>query len=212
MTIGERPSDIASDSDVARLTLLGRVELCGPKGAARLGNGRLRRLLVALAIDAPAEVGKEKLVQRIWGGSVRPANAESALRTYVSRLRHSLAGAGVPETSIVTTGRGYRLDTSGWIGDIDRFSSLLSQAESVEAKHGLRYLDEALDLWQGPPFGNLGDEHWAMAEAARLHELALSGRELRITYLSDLGRNEKPSLTPVGWRRKNHGGTGCSTA
>ena len=175
------------------LGILGPITLAGPRGEVRLGSGRQARLLAALAIDAPGEVRKSRLIERLWDadGDRAPVKAESALRTYVSRLRLAMARAGIEESRVVTTPNGYRLDVTDWFVDAEQFVALTRRAELADPHSAVGHLDRAFDLWRGDAYGSLGDLIWVLPERARLEELELASRELQIKYLSATGNNDE---------------------
>ena len=75
--------------------------------------------------------------------------------------------------------------------DAWRFEELLREAQrrSAEApEQALDLVGEGLALWQGPAYAEVADEEWAAAEAARLGELRVVGRELAVDLTVRLGR------------------------
>ncbi len=173
------------------LRLLGDLVLTGPTGQVALGGERQKRLLVALLIDRPRSVSRDRLAERVWSDSTRPTNPSAALRTYVSRVRLEFSRAGISEHALETTPGGYRLSGHGWDVDLDRFAALAHDSRLSTTDVALKQIDEALDLWLGRPFGDLHDEPWLAAEVAAFDELALSCRARRVRLLSDLGRNDE---------------------
>ncbi|WP_285557211.1 AfsR/SARP family transcriptional regulator [Actinoplanes regularis] len=132
--------------------------------------GRLpRRLVTALAAAEGRAVTEDALVGMLWGDEP-PANPQSSLFAYVSRLRRALGGT---REALVRTGHGYLLRVDGT--DADRFAAavehgrqLLSAGHATEA---VRTLAGALELWRGEPFADLPGD--AVPSRARLAELRM---------------------------------------
>lgn len=163
-----------------------RVRVLGPVAVADATGpvARQQRLiLAALAAVAPAPRRSGDLIEGLWPYD-RPADARKALQVLVARLRQSLAPAGL---RIASDADGYRLVVEPGEVDARRFELLCTEERSLaesdlEGQH--RCLREALALWRGEPFGDLGDEGlldesadalWLRREQAidRLHELRL---------------------------------------
>jgi DNA-binding SARP family transcriptional activator len=169
---------------VVRFRVLGATELISNGSSDGIGSERQRRLLAALAMRSPATVPTDSLVDIVWGAD-QPDNAVGALRTVVTRLRHSLddhePGSG---QRIVSRPPGYVLDVPGDAIDANRFADLTTvgrrQLAEGELDTARRTLDEALSLWVGAPYGEFGDEPWAQSEATRLERLRAAAREAEI--------------------------------
>jgi DNA-binding SARP family transcriptional activator len=173
-----------------RLRILGSLELTGPAGPVRLGAGKERRLLAALALCAGEVLSQERLSAAIWGDHA-PRSAQNAVQNYVLRLRRALRSAdGV---QIVTEPSGYRLVAAPGALDAHVGELLITQARLAaaggDAAMAARMLGEALALWRGPSLGEFADEPFARAEAARLNELRESAREDLVDAEIALGRH-----------------------
>ncbi|WP_260194788.1 BTAD domain-containing putative transcriptional regulator [Actinophytocola gossypii] len=154
----------------------GPIDLRGPRHRAVLA-----RLLVARGRVVPVT----RLVDDLW--EVPPDGAVGALRTFVSTLRRALEPHRPPRGParvLVTSGPGYALHVPD-VSDVDawRFETTVATRPPVLAR-----LEEALDLWRGPAYGEFGDRPWARAEATRLDELRLLALERRAQALLDDGR------------------------
>ncbi len=156
--------------------MLGPIEVVDdePEGrsAVAVGGPQQRRLLGVLLTYPDRVVSTDHLVDVLWPDSDPPSGANRSVLTYVSRLRASL-GRDV----IVSQDNGYRLDRTAGTRDIDAFETLISEAERSLPDRAVACYDEALALWRGRPFGEFGDEWWAIAETTRLAELHVSARE-----------------------------------
>ncbi len=140
------------------------VEILGPTRVAcdgvpvDLGPLRLRAILGVLAAHLGRRVGRDTLVDILWG-PVPPPGAVATLHTYISRLRGLLtAGArGGPVREVIAADAdGYRLAVSGEEVDLGVFRARaakarqLARAGAIEA--GLQSFCDALAQWSGEPF------------------------------------------------------------
>ncbi|MGH4013209.1 MAG: BTAD domain-containing putative transcriptional regulator [Pseudonocardiaceae bacterium] len=167
-----------------RVRVLGTVELVdeGPAGAEAavpLGSPTQRLVLAVLAARPGATVSADALIDAIWGERP-PRTAKDSLRTYISRLRRHLGEA------VATRAGGYALPPGSV--DAERFEELVVRARQADPATAVALLDEALGLWRGAPFGDLGDVDLLRGAALRLDELNVSARELRASALSAAGR------------------------
>jgi predicted ATPase/DNA-binding SARP family transcriptional activator len=145
----------------------------GPEqgGHVDIAGGRLRTLLVRLAIDAGRPVSTGALIDAIWSGEP-PAGAAGALQALVSRLRRVL-----PEPAALTaTPTGYRLDARV---DAHEFVRLVTGSPTERRS--------ALSLWRGPLCDELAGAQFGRSAGARLEELRLSVLEERIEADLDAG-------------------------
>jgi DNA-binding SARP family transcriptional activator len=176
-----------NDGGVTLLGVLGPVRLNQPDGVEiRLSSERQRRLLAALALHAGRATDTDVLVEMIWGSGddAAPDNPPAAVHTLVARLR-KLLPAGV---SIVTEGRGYRLELATGEIDSEAFVSHLNAARAtVQPAAQLEDLTTACSLWRGRPFAEL-DHPDVAPEVARLCELRSVVIEQQAEALLALGR------------------------
>ena len=156
-----------------RFRLLGPLEVERAGMPVALGGPQQLRLFGVLLANREQVVGIDRIVDALWTDRP-PVSAARAVMTYVSRLRTTL-GDGY----VVTQGAGYRLTCVGATCDADEFVALVQAAERSLPDRALDCLSSALGLWRGEPFGDLGFEWWAIAEATRLNELRAVAREER---------------------------------
>ncbi|MGH4026359.1 MAG: BTAD domain-containing putative transcriptional regulator, partial [Pseudonocardiaceae bacterium] len=175
-----------------RVRVLGTVELVddGPAGDSAddgpaadvvvpIGSRTQRLVLAALAARPGVTISADTLIDAIWEDRP-PRSAADSLRTYVSRLRRHLGNA------LRTRAGGYVLPPGSV--DAERFEELVSLARTADPASAVALLDEALALWRGAPFGDLGDVELLRGAVIRLDELQLAARELRATALAGAGR------------------------
>ncbi len=171
------------------IALLGPLEVRDSSGTpVALAGLRLRRLLARLAVDPGRLVTAESLIDAIWDDRP-PAGAASALQSLVSRLRHSLPDDAAP---LESQAAGYRLAVPQDAVDIARFERLAAAGRSA-AGHGdpvaaSRWFAQALSLWRGAPFADLGPADFAVTAAARLTELRLRTVENRAEVILAVGQ------------------------
>jgi DNA-binding SARP family transcriptional activator len=161
-----------------RIALLGPLEVTDDAGVPAVISGlRLRRLLARLAVDPGRLVTTQALVDAIWD-EAPPAGAASALQSLVSRLRHSLPGGA---TILRAEPSGYRLRLPADAVDIARFERLSAQGREAAGRGdpatAAQCFTQALDLWRGPPFADLGPADFVVAAGVRLGELRLAAIE-----------------------------------
>jgi DNA-binding SARP family transcriptional activator len=158
-------------------------------GDRRLRSAHKRALLAALALETGREVTRQRLIDLIWGASP-PRTAAHALQVYVSDIRAMLGDRG---NGLVTAPTGYRFDPAVVTTDAELLVELVGGARTALVagcpEESAAMLTEALRLWRGVPFVELGDDARAEAERARLDSLrAEIHEELADCYLA-LGRH-----------------------
>ena len=165
-----------------RVRVLGPVEAGDGRVSAPLGS-RSQRVVLAVLASRPGEtVSADVLADALWGDDP-PRTAAHTLRTYVSRLRNVLGDA------VATGPGGYVLTLGDNELDAGRFESLTGEASrAADPPTTIALLDEALALWRGEPFGDLGDTPALRGPALRLAELRLAAVEARADALCRAGR------------------------
>ena len=155
--------------------VLGPLQVSVDGRPVRVTTGRLRALLVVLAMAAGRAVPVDQVAAALWGEDL-PANARRSVQTYVTRLR-AVLGAGL----IDTRPRGYLLDVTSEQVDALRFIQLVdaAAAQSDAAARRAR-LVQALALWRGVPFADVEVPALAGAETAGLVERYLAALEWRV--------------------------------
>ncbi|MGI8658023.1 MAG: ATP-binding protein [Candidatus Limnocylindria bacterium] len=171
-----------------RFTVLGELRVIA-RSEIILSRPAHRRLLSLLLLEADRGVETDVLIDRFWGEEP-PETAKAALQTYVSQLRRLLG-----ERMIVTLDSRYRLDLRGHHLDSQVFAAFASAAHTALTSGAweevLMHAERALALWHGPPFGELRDGAFALAEIARLEELRIELVEMRAEALLAIGRTEE---------------------
>jgi WD40 repeat protein/DNA-binding SARP family transcriptional activator len=139
---------------------------------------RDRMVLAVLAMHPHEAVSADRLADALWGGSP-PATWHKVVQGCVVRIRRLLG----PE-SVATTDHGYVLTLPDEEIDAVRFERLVRRGEELlslgEPERARFTLTQALGLWHGTAFTDLG--HWepGTAAAGHLEELHHDAEELRV--------------------------------
>ena len=171
-------------SDPLRVCVLGPVRAWLGDRELALGAARQRALFAVLAAAAGRAVGRDELIESVWGSSP-PATAVGNIYTYVSGLRRGLG------RELLTSGpAGYALRLSPGDLDSERFAGLLVEAtelcDAADPAGAVARLDEALGLWRGEAYAGLTGHRIEM-ERARLAARRLAAVELHARVLTELG-------------------------
>ena len=122
--------------------ILGPLEVRVGERVLPLSGARQRTVLALLLLRAGEVVSSDRLIDELWGERP-PPSALDTLQMYVSRLRKVL-----PEGTVVTEGRGYRLAVAGEQIDAGRFERLAGEGRAALAEGdpepSARLLREAL--------------------------------------------------------------------
>ena len=164
--------------------MLGPLEVRTDDGLlAGVPGGRLRGLLIALALEPGHVVQSATLIDWVWGERP-PSGAANALQRLVSRLRTAL-----PEGLVEGQTGGYRLLVDPGAVDAARFERLVDQARNEEGPRRVRLLREALALWRGSAMEDVGlqDSEAFDAAVTRLERLRLTALEDRFDAEVSLG-------------------------
>lgn len=170
---------------LVRYQVLGPIRASTDRGVVELGGPKQRLVLALLLADANRAVAEDRLVDGVWGEEA-PAGARHTLQTYVSELRRIL------DDEILREGRGYRLVVDPEAVDVHRFESLVEAARArlSDAPAGAaELLREALALWSGDPYADLGDAPGMLPEISRLQQSRLGAVEDRVQADLDSGRH-----------------------
>lgn len=161
--------------------VLGPVAAWDDTGAPLALKGpRHRAVLARLLVARRRVVPVARLVADLW--EEPPADAVSAVRTFVAGLRRSLEPERPPRAParlLVTEGPGYALRADHDSVDAWRFERLVGSLAHVPPTEAVDVLGSALELWRGPAYADVAEEPWARAERSRLAELRLTAVERR---------------------------------
>jgi DNA-binding SARP family transcriptional activator/tetratricopeptide (TPR) repeat protein len=167
----------------ALVQVLGPLEVRVGDDLMDLGGTRIRTLLGVLTVNAGRVTTVGTLVDALWGPEA-PPGAHRSVRTYVSRLRQSLAPVAEDELALATHRAGYVLRAAPEVIDAVRFERLVAEGRAAltgdEPALALERLASALDLWHGDAYEEFTDVAPLRAEATRLHGMRLRAVEDRI--------------------------------
>ncbi|MGP0031702.1 MAG: BTAD domain-containing putative transcriptional regulator [Acidimicrobiales bacterium] len=175
---GSRSAEVSTPSkdtrNVARSRLDLEIGLLGPLQVAVAGTvtsitaPKARAVLALLALRIGSAVTTGDLEWALWGDD-EPRTADTALRGYISALRHIL-----PAGAIETTPQGYRFTGPKEIVDIHRFERRSVRGRELLASghpgSAVAEITRALDLWRGDPIPDLADGPAGLSEVTRLRE------------------------------------------
>lgn len=166
--------------------ILGPVDVLCDGRMIALGGPKPRALVAILLLASGEVVSRDRLIDGLWG-SRPPPSAGHTLDDHLSRLRKVLG----PDR-IETRRPGYRLRVDAGELDLDRFEEHLRDGREAlaagDAATALARLDNALALWRGPAFADIGSEPVAEAHAGRLEERRLLALEEQADAAIALGR------------------------
>ncbi|MEO3844561.1 BTAD domain-containing putative transcriptional regulator [Streptomyces sp. B22F1] len=153
--IGDRPLTGCVRLAYVRIGVLGPLEVAVGGVPVEIAGGRLRALLVRLALDPGRYVGTTLLADGLWGDDAPdyPGNA----------LQSSSPGraARSPLSDVLAYGpAGYRLALPPEAVDAVRFERQAHagrEALAAGAAAARRLLEEALTLWRGPALADVAD-------------------------------------------------------
>ncbi|WP_229399260.1 BTAD domain-containing putative transcriptional regulator [Micromonospora okii] len=135
-------------ADELSVAVLGPLRVRCGSHEIELTSTKQRRILVRLALSAGEVVGREDLIELLWGYQ-RPPQAQQLLQSHVGRLRRKLR---LPDATKVLrlAGDGYRLTLAPQQLDLLRFRRLvaLGADEATPELTGSHFAAAAL-LWRG---------------------------------------------------------------
>ncbi|HWO62419.1 MAG TPA: BTAD domain-containing putative transcriptional regulator, partial [Umezawaea sp.] len=165
------------------LRVLGQVELRVDGRLVEVGPARQRCVLAVLLVEANRVVTVEQLLNRVWTDRL-PYKARQVASSYISRLRHALAG----DVTIVRRGGGYVLEVDPEAVDLHRFRRLVRQAREQGDTRAPALLEEATGLWRGEPFAGL-DTPWLAAVRTGFERERVAARLDRVDVALRCGRH-----------------------
>src|SRR4029077_13836068 len=166
--------------------LLGPLVVFDGPAPLPIAAGKERALLAVLLLHANRTVGREQLVDALWGEEV-PESAQKMVQIHVSQLRKAL-----PEARLLTRAPGYLLEARDDEIDLARFERSVAGARRAlsnsQAEQARALLGDALALWRGRALAEFS-EPFARHEGARLEELRIAALEWRIEADLALGHH-----------------------
>jgi DNA-binding SARP family transcriptional activator len=153
--------------------ILGPVTVVDPDGADLTPTSPHERALLAdLIIHANQVVSVDRLLDDLWAG-YPPVTARASLYNLVSRLRKRLGS-----DTVITRPPGYAILIQPEQLDAVTFERLVHKAAAQEPRRRIRFLVDALALWQGEhPLLDVLYEEFAQPSIRRLTELRSNALE-----------------------------------
>jgi len=173
------------DVPALRFGVLGPLRVWRGETVLDLGPVQQRVVLAVLALQAGRPVGRQQMINAVWGDAP-PRNAVNLVQRHVSGLRRVLEPerpGHAPSGLLAWTEVGYQLTVPKRALDLDVFEGGLSRARAARAAGQLQEaaeaLHSALGLWRGPVCDGLSSP-FLDAQADRLDESRISVLEERI--------------------------------
>jgi len=176
-----------ADPDVPalRFGVLGPLRVWRGDTVIDLGPVQQRVVLAILALQAGRPVGRQQMIDAVWGQTT-PRNAVNLVQRHVSGLRRALEPerpGHAPSGLLAWTDVGYLLTVPKGALDLDVFEGELSRARAARTAGRLgeaaEALHSALGLWRGPVCDGLSSP-FLDAQADRLDESRINVLEERI--------------------------------
>lgn len=175
-----------------RIRVLGPLEIESTGQWQAVGAAKWRSLLALLVVYAGESVPVDRVVAELWPAGP-PRTATNQVHGYVARLRRALDD---PDGALLRTrAPGYVLDAAADLIDALRFRELADQGAAAlrdgDAQQAADLLGQALSLWRGPAYADVGLTDAVRAEAARLEEERATALENRIAAELLLGAHHR---------------------
>jgi predicted ATPase/DNA-binding SARP family transcriptional activator len=165
-------------------SILGPLRVSGPDGEIEIRAPKQRSLLAMLLLSHRQDVvPAERLIDALWGEHP-PPTATKALQVNISQLRRALGAQ-----TIVTRPGGYSIVVEPGQLDVERFESLVAEAEGQPHEEAAELLRRALALFRGPPLIDAPLLGPGAIAADRLMSARLDALELRLEHDLALGRH-----------------------
>ncbi|MET9498124.1 BTAD domain-containing putative transcriptional regulator [Streptomyces sp. NPDC006552] len=172
--------------------VLGELVVSNSRGVVRVTPGRQQVLLAALLLESGRLQSVDHLIRLLWVEEP-PGTARTQVQICVSRVRKTLADAGV-EATIVTRAPGYALHIDDSALDLTIFRRAVSEADTLARQHrgaeAAATLRAAVGLWRGPCLNGTPSD--ALARVAQhIDEERLTATESYLELELGLGRHHQ---------------------
>jgi DNA-binding SARP family transcriptional activator len=147
-------------SSGVRVEVLGSLRVVVDGAVTDLGSETQRALLGLLALSPNLSVGRDALVEAVWGARP-PAGVADLLQSRISRLRRRLRSEGSgADVGLTATRGGYQLIVTDDQLDLLVFRRNVERArqlrEAGEATQACAMFADAVRLWRADPLAGLG--------------------------------------------------------
>jgi DNA-binding SARP family transcriptional activator/tetratricopeptide (TPR) repeat protein len=172
-----------------KFAVLGALQVFRDDGkAVPVRPGKVQRILAVLLSRASSPVAISELVDALWPANP-PPSAVKTTRINVTRLRQDLGEAH----RILCGPAGYAIAIAPRELDAQIFVERVEQAGKAkragDVNLAAEYIDQALSLWRGTPYGGLEDCTQLRPEVEWLNELRLQAEEERAEIALARGRH-----------------------
>ena len=174
--------------------ILGPLQVRMANGPVEIRSTRQRAILALLILNAGRVVSVDRLVELVWGDDP-PKGGPRSLQFHMWKLRNALDPdrQSSQDGVIATRPPGYVLLADPDEIDATRFERTVTEAHDLLSTdparaHGL--IDEAMELWRGPPLDDIADEEFARLEIIRLDQLRQRAQEDRIEAALAIGDHQ----------------------
>lgn len=175
-----------------RVEVLGPLRVLAEGDLVDPGSETQRTLLALLALSPNVPVGRDTLVEAVWGDQSEHGTVD-LLQSRISRLRRRLHGDS-ENGFIISTRGGYQLKVADGQHDLLLFRQLVARARSAreegELAESCGLFAEAVGLWRGEPLEGLS----ALESHPIVVALVREYRAVVVEYAgaaSDLGRYQE---------------------
>jgi predicted ATPase/DNA-binding SARP family transcriptional activator len=153
-----------------QIELLGEIRLLiGEQIITRFSTQKVAAMLAYLALQSPASVPRESVIEMFWPDQ-EPGAGRNSLSVALNALRRQLEPVGVRAGSILVTDRSMvRLNPDAFATDVVEFERLLKVAET-DPQRRRDHLSAAVALYRGD-FAQGHYYDWAVREQVRLQLL-----------------------------------------
>ncbi|MEV4000449.1 BTAD domain-containing putative transcriptional regulator [Streptomyces halstedii] len=172
--------------------VLGELVVSNSWGVVRVTPGRQQVLLAALLLESGRLQSVDHLIRLLWVEEP-PGTARTQVQICVSRVRKTLADAGI-EATIVTRVPGYVLHIDDSALDLNIFRRAVSEADTLARQQrtaeAAATLRAAVGLWRGPCLNGTPSDVLARV-AQHIDEERLTATESYLELELGLGRHHQ---------------------
>jgi predicted ATPase/DNA-binding SARP family transcriptional activator len=169
-----------------RFGVLGPLEVSSDSETIPVRGAKRRGVLTYLLAHVGEPQSSDRIVDAVWAETASSGSV-ATVQTYVSQLRKLF---GEEDRLLTHRAGGYVLDLTPDALDASRFEAAVAAASALDdGDHRLALLDEALELWRGPPLDEFAGQAWADERARQWTRLHVLAHQLRVDALLDAGRH-----------------------
>ncbi|GAA4520966.1 hypothetical protein GCM10023191_098640 [Actinoallomurus oryzae] len=175
--------------------LLGSLEIKHRGRTCTLTAPKQRQVMALLLLRVGRLVQIGSVIEELWGDDP-PRSASTTVQTYVYQLRKTIDREGLApggQSLLSTQPFGYLLQIEPAQLDVCVFEQHVTEGRRLldagQPERASERLQQALDLWTGPPLADVTQGRLLSTDAVRLQEQRMRALELRIQADVQLGRD-----------------------